>query len=421
MLRLIHCADLHLSEREREYCLAVFEEIIDQANRRDVAAVLISGDFFDTYADAEALRGEVREIAAKFSGEILYIPGNHEELQSGVARKSKSETKSGSKAKPKAKSKSASPGGDSQLHPIEVLDLSPITVIHHAPCTFLERMYTDVAVEIVAIPHQAQYGDYQSWNIPAKRAPLRLAMAHGIVTGLAYAGPDEEAGAGMLDPLLFNFHSVDYAALGHIHARRLERHGGTVFCYPGSTRVWRRGESGERGFALLSYDPRTASLQPEFVPVECAGVYREIAVPLSLTADSVDSVELRDDNAWHTEDYVELRLSGLVEDERAVADLIEQLRSKFEKSARRFEIRRDDVEVLPGISSEPMVRKFLDLWEQREPVLAHAHADEAGEGAAADARKNRALQIYERDRAVWFRSREIALLEIKRLLDSRSR
>ncbi|MEQ9364727.1 MAG: hypothetical protein RIF32_10805, partial [Leptospirales bacterium] len=290
-------------------------------------------------------------------------------------------------------------------------------------CTFLERMFSDVAVEILAIPHQAQYGDYQSWNIPAKRAPLRLAMAHGIVTGLAYAGPDEEAGAGMLDPLLFNFHSIDYAALGHIHARRLERHGGTVFCYPGSTRVWRRGESGERGFALISYDPRTASLQPEFVPVECAGVYREIRIPLSLTADSVDSVELRDDNAWHTEDYVELRLSGLVEDERAVADLIEKLRSKFEKSARRFEIRRDDVEVLPGISGEPMVRKFLDLWERREPVPAGAAPDEDGsqQSPAAEARKNRALQVYERDRAVWYRSREIALLEIKRLLDSRSR
>lgn len=385
MLRLIHCADLHLSERERDYSLTVFEEIISQANRRNVPAILISGDLFDTYADAEALRADVRAIASEFSGEILYIPGNHEELQSGTGRKSKK---------------------------IEVLDLSPITVIHHSPCTFLERMYADVPVEILAIPHQPEYGDYRSWNIPPKRAPLRIAMAHGIVTGLAYAGPDEESGAGMLDPMLFSFHDVDYAALGHIHARRLERHGGTAFCYPGSTRVWRRGETGERGFALISYDPRGSSLQPEFIPMESAGVYREIAVPLSLNAESV---ELHDHTEWHTEDYIELRLSGLVEDERAVVDLIEKLRTRYAERVRRFEIRRDDVDVLPGISTEPMVRKFLDLWEQHQPVLA-----QVGDETKAGPQATRAAQMYERDRAVWFRSREIALLEIKRLLDSKS-
>lgn len=417
MLRLIHCADLHLSERERDYCLGVFEEVITEANRRDVAAILISGDLFDTYADAEALRADVRALAEQFGGEILYIPGNHEELQSG------SRKKNGGRNARNSSGDAQAAAGEPSESAIQVLDLSPITVIHHSPCTFLERMYSDVAVEILAIPHQAEYGDYRSWNVPAKRAPLRLAMAHGIVTGLAYTGPDEESGAGMLDPLLFNYHSVDYAALGHIHARRLERHGGSVFCYPGSTRVWRRGESGERGFALITYDPRTASLQPEFVPVESAGRYREIPVPLSLQADSVDSVELRDDHDWHPEDFVELRLSGLVEDERVLVELLEKLKAKFEKSARRFEIRRDDVEVLPGISSEPMVRKFLDLWEQHEPVLAqtqeHDVADQAA--AAAEARKSRALQVYERDRAVWFRSREIALLEIKRHLDSRTR
>ena len=402
MLRIIHCADLHLSDRERDYCLNVFEEIIAQANRRSVAAILISGDFFDTYADAEALRADVRRLAETFAGEILYIPGNHEELQSGV--------RSGSKKG----------GGSNADHPITVLDLSPITVIHHTPCTFLERIFADVPVEILAIPHQTEYGDYRNWNVPPKRAPLRLGMAHGIVTGLAYAGPDEEAGAGMLDPMLFGFHGVDYAALGHIHARRRERHGGTQFCYPGSTRVWRRGETGERGFALLTFDPRALNLQLEFVPIESAGVYREVPVPLSLNGDSV---ELRDTDDWNTEDYIELRLSGLVEDERAVVELIEKLRARYADRVRRFKIRRDDVDVLPGISSEPMVRKFLDLWEKHQPVVTAVGGPEAEGGINSDANGQavRARLAGERARTVWLRSREIALLEIKRLLDSKSR
>ena len=382
MLRLIHCADLHLSDRERDYSLGVFEEIIEQASRREAAALLIAGDLFDTYGDAEALRADVRELAGRFTGEILYIPGNHEELQAG-------------RTKSKTKQKSSGAG-------IGVLDLSPITIIEHTPCTFLERMWDGVAVEILAVPHQNEYGDYRTWNVPEKRAPLRLAMAHGIVTGLAYTGPDEEAGAGMLDPMLFAHHSVDYAALGHIHAKRLERQHGTICCYPGSARVWRSGERDKRGFALINYDPRTQVLQPEFVALESAGVYREVPIALGL---NTDTVELTDADRWGENDFIELRLSGLVEDERLVNDIIGKIELRYADRVRRLEIRRDDVDVLPGISSEPLARKFLELWAKREPVIQ--------DGQNYDEKK------HAHERAVWFRARELALLEIKRLLDSR--
>lgn len=389
MLRMIHCADLHLAEREREYSLAVFEELIAEAEARSAAAVLISGDLFDTYADAKALRAAMREIAESFSGEILYTPGNHEELQSG---------KAGS---------------------IDLLDLAPITVLHHTPCVFVERVFADVPVEILAIPHQERYGDYRGWNVPAKRAPLRVAMAHGIVTGLAYTGPDEETGAGMLDPQLFQFHQTDYAALGHIHARRQDKRGETIFCYPGSTRVWRRGESGARGFALLNFDPAAARLELEFVPLSSAGQYREIPVPLSLHAESI---ELRDFNDWHSEDYIELKLSGLIEDDHTVTELCDQLRARYGEQVRRFEIRRDDLEVLPGISEEPLVRKFLELWAAREPILSDsARQLMHGGETRPDPGVRQTVQKYERDRAVWLRSREVALLEIKRMLDARAR
>ncbi len=82
-MKLIHCADLHISKSEREYSLNVFKEILEIANREHADFLLICGDLFDSYNDAEALRIEVREYLSILHAEckVYFAPGNHEELQ----------------------------------------------------------------------------------------------------------------------------------------------------------------------------------------------------------------------------------------------------------------------------------------------------------------------------------------------------
>jgi DNA repair exonuclease SbcCD nuclease subunit len=213
-----------------------------------------------------------------------------------------------------------------------------------------------------------------------------VALAHGLVAGLAYRGPDEEGGAAALDPDLFRRFSVDYAALGHIHRGRCQAAGGVSCAYPGSARVWRRNEDGPRGAWLLDLPVTGALPAPAFAPLRAAGEFRRYAIPLSLEGEPPDLDALA--REWGPSDYVALDFTGIVEDETAVAALADRVRAAFAPKVRKLEIDRDEVAALPGIAGQPLVRRFLEAWERRVPP--------GPEG-----------------RAEWMRARELGLAALK--------
>jgi DNA repair exonuclease SbcCD nuclease subunit len=371
MPRILHAADLHLSEADRDYGLAVFSELIETARRERVDYLAFCGDLFNTFADAEKLRAEFRRILASPPFEFLYLPGNHEELNRG--------------------------GGE-----LSRLDWGSATVLHPRPFELLRRDRGGTAVEFLAIPHQEQYTGYGDWPVSPKLARWRIALAHGVVAGMSYRGPDDEGGATALDPELFLRFQADYAALGHIHGRRFQNIGGVAFAYPGSSRVWRRNESGPRGALLLELPdgPASALAEPAFIPLSAAGEYRHYALPLSLEGEPPDVDALA--KGWGRADYIDLRFTGLVEDETAVARLEERLREKHASRVRVLEIDREGVSALPGIASQPIVRKFLEAWNARMPRALEAGNPDADAVAA---------------HAVWIRAREMALNSLKANLE----
>ncbi|HUV06610.1 MAG TPA: DNA repair exonuclease [Spirochaetia bacterium] len=359
MAKFLHIADLHLSTGERDYSLAVLEEIVSLAGEREVAYLLMAGDIFNSFEDAESLRTEFRTIIERLPPycEALFLPGNHETLGRGKGE-------------------------------LGSLDLGRVTLLEEEPFSLV----SGEGVEFLALPHQKDYRDYQKWQVPPRGNVPRIALAHGVVPGLSFSGPDDETGGAVLDPDIFSRFQVDYAALGHIHSGRQERLGDTLLAYPGSARVWRRGELGCRS-ALLC-DLKEKPLTTEKVCLKTAGRYLEYTLALSLEGEAEDLD--REAAAWQGPDWITLRFSGLVENEKSVSELDRTFRRRFEKRVRKLDIERDSVTVLPGISSQPLAKKFLTLWKSLEPDSHQGH-----------------------DSLVWHRVRELALAEIKETLESR--
>jgi exonuclease SbcD len=333
-VRFVHAADLHLVEgQDCEYSFAVLAEILAKTKEVGAKYLVVSGDLFDSYRDAENLRARFREIVtgAKGAFEIIYAPGNHEELHAGA-------------------------GG------LTKLDLGAVTVAHAKPFSVVSRP----GVEFLCVPHQPDYDGYQKWNLPAPTC-TRVAVAHGLVTGMGiYAGPEDEETqikAGAIDPDLFERFGVAYAALGHIHRRLPDDVTGARVCYPGSARVWRHHEYGQRSVLLVEAgDP----CRVEAIGLDAAGQYRRYEVPLDL--DGTTDVAEKHGGTWSTADWIHLRLAGLVEDENVVAELEKRIHAEWDGRVRRIEIDRDEVTPVAGIASHPLARSFLKAWEAKEPA-----------------------------------------------------
>jgi len=217
------------------------------------------------------------------------------------------------------------------------------------------------------------------------------------VAGLAFLGPEaqeEEAEAGgIIDPDLFLLHRVDYAALGHIHAGRTARPAPDLFvAYPGSARVWRRGEAGPRHALLLDL---AVGAEPKEVALASAGQWRsiELAIAQDGTVDVGPAVA-----AAAKEDWVEVVLSGVVDDDTRRDDAVRAVTRALKDRVRRLDVQAppEQVLVLDGISGNKVVRSFLDVWERR--------GSESGE----------------LDRAAWHRARDISLRRIVSVVGAQS-
>ena len=76
-MKVLHTSDIHLQALEDPRRQAL-KRITSTCDERDVDLLIISGDLFDSSANAEDLRPHLRELLSGGSFETVIIPGNHD-------------------------------------------------------------------------------------------------------------------------------------------------------------------------------------------------------------------------------------------------------------------------------------------------------------------------------------------------------
>jgi DNA repair protein SbcD/Mre11 len=76
-MKIVHTADLHLSERAEERWDAL-KEVVCIAVRENANLLIIAGDLFDQHADAEKMRPLLRDLLSGKGFQTVILPGNHD-------------------------------------------------------------------------------------------------------------------------------------------------------------------------------------------------------------------------------------------------------------------------------------------------------------------------------------------------------
>jgi DNA repair exonuclease SbcCD nuclease subunit len=343
---ILHAADLHLSEAERDYTFPILDEIVGIAQREEAGLLLFAGDMFDSFQDLERLHGELRTRleCLRPACRVLMVAGNHEHLRAPEAAVDAMRRMSFGRA--------------------QLLSQEPFQVVPPEG---------ESGVEVVGLPHRLRYTDYLTWAVPPPAAGrARVVLAHAALTGASYLGPDPEEAPSVMDVDLLERLGADYAAMGHLHTPKTVKVGGVTVCYPGSARVWRKGEAGPRGVSLVNVGQGPLRLRR--VRLATAGEYRLVPVELGLEGDAPDLD--RAAAGWGPRDAVDIELSGLVEDEHAAERTRAALEIRYRGRVRLLEVRLASVSSIAGISRNALAARYLELWRAREAEIEAAHGPE---------------------------------------------
>lgn len=298
------------------------------AAKQEVEAILIAGDVFDEYSDLEEARLSFVKIIEEYDIPVYAIAGNHEYLR-----------------KPTKATLSS-------------YSLGSVNWFHDLPFSVLNTNFENW--ELAVIPYAMEYKEYRTWKIPSKKK-TRILMAHGLIPeALVYTGPSEEEGSHLLEMSMLEIFQPDYIALGHIHKKSNFTLNQYNLYYPGSPRVWRKGETGERSVNIIHINP-TGIVKVEPHVLKEAGVYIEYSMNI-LPDGSIPSIESIQ-GAIGKNDRVYIELSGLADQESIVQSNIKELKNSLSLKCRKLEISDENLKYFDGISNQVLVTNFLKHWD----------------------------------------------------------
>lgn len=234
-MKFIHCADLHLDskmsanldkERAKERkgeILHTLERMVAYAGENQVAAILIAGDMFDVKNISATTRNTVlHQIMGHPEITFYYLKGNHDNdnFLSGLTEV---------------------PGN---------------LKLFSSRWTTYEEAGGAITISGIELSAENELSAYTSLVIdPGK---FNIVMLHGQEAKSAVKDKAE-----MINLKALRNKGIDYLALGHVHAYKMERLDARgTYCYPGCLEGRGFDECGEHGFVVLDIDVGGKSIAP---------------------------------------------------------------------------------------------------------------------------------------------------------------
>ncbi len=235
----MHLADLHLGvlfsylgakaeERSRDLESAFFRAL-ELAVDKNIHAVVIAGDLFDTFNPPTEIVSRVKAAFAKVSGfgiPIILIPGTHDSHRYARC----------------VYARESFPGTDIVTEPGKPMEKS----LNGQTVSFYG--YSGAGRNQAAPSFRRSDGD-----------GLHLALVHGSVAEGAHWTPSPRDFA--LSPKDIEDSGFHYVALGHHHNFRQMRYGATVAVYPGTLEGLKFGEDGDRHLVIAEVDKNGAAIE----------------------------------------------------------------------------------------------------------------------------------------------------------------
>lgn len=235
-VRILHAADLHLGRsfphlgaaagaRGRDL-FETFERICTAALDHEVAALLIAGDLFDTFAPSADVVGQVQglfERLIRAGVQVCIVPGE----------------------------------ADSATYERSIWRREAFAGVHvFLLPTFETQSFEvgDTTVHVHGIAYDRSASPHPLGTLQTGAPGVHIALLHATVDG-----PGAPVGTHHyfpVDSAAILSSGVSYVALGHDHSRRqINGHTGAFACYPGSPEGLDAGEGGPRYVALVEFGP----------------------------------------------------------------------------------------------------------------------------------------------------------------------
>ncbi len=310
-MKFIFAADLHLSSAE-EYSFSVFEEILSLCKENEIRELILGGDVFNSFFDAEKLVERFNEaISSSQLDNIFFLTGNHDTKGASVEKLVKL-----------------------QFH-------SKARIFSSIP--FEIHLVKDI--EFLFLPFQRDISAIFKKEVPSK-THKRIVIGHGSLIDFNPAGEDEES---FYDNELFSYLEADIVLLGHIH-KRITRE---KIHYPGSARVWRSGEEGKHGVLIVDSE----SLSTEFVPLKSGGEFISLKIEVEDDRFKAELPQRVENNQWF-----ELFLEGWVSNRTNIEKIKKKLSEIF-RAAFKYEFNEENVIDVSQFYENSLYKIFIEKWK----------------------------------------------------------
>lgn len=377
MTRILHTADLHLTEDHPERWTAL-EAVLAAVRDHAVDALLVAGDLLDSAADHAALRTRVRAAFGSIDVPVLLLPGNHD----------RTAYRPGQDWGPRTTLLLGTPTQE-----------ATVGALHIVAVPFPER---EIGFAQVRREVEARLGapmDNAGAAAQGASGHRKLLVLHGtLIDGAAPQIQDDSRAqeSGPYFPIRTEDLAslpVDYVALGHYHQHADRRVGGARVAYAGSPSPIGPRALGPRSALLVEISSDGTEIRPVELPVPWRARLERWITPFEeregLEALAAELEEVADPRC-----HVRVRLDGILAEmsEVELRSAVDELRQRLSSSFGSLELEIESVGLDPARAD--LFRDFRRRLETRfeaEPMAA-----DLPPGAPPERVARRALELAAR-------------------------